>query len=183
MYDMSCDGCGRSFGSGSYNSRYCSSSCADSHADFMQRSRGYGSSSSNSDTSHTGSQPLSAEFIILVATGIYLWKFMKDSWNAMIEWREFEPVTQHILHIFHYIFYKPLHFSTVIHSFFTDYEVKHGLLIFFIKWFVIFTYLFFLTCIYASIIIKLHDRKLNWVWVLFMLSPIITHLIWKYIIL
>ena len=184
MYSHYCNGCGRHFESVSMNDTYCSANCYSSNIEYKkQQARYQDGFRSNSDSNsggytYGGGQPaIPIELIIFGAAGYV-------AWDSVKRWSEFEPITSHILLVFHYNFYKPLHFSTNIYSYLTRVDRIHdlGVWFFFLKWFAIIFYVIFIFCLYITIIDALNKKGLTWLWVLFLISPIITHGIWYFFI-
>lgn len=181
MHTCRCRRCGVSFQSGNYNSTYCSGACASSDRnDKIEKMklekirRGDGSDRNNNVVE--GEYP--SEIIIIGMVGAAAWA----AWESIKNWQTFEPVTRHILQLFYYIFYKPLHFSTDIHSYFSTLELKHGTWMFFVKWGVVGFYVIFIVALYLVVIESLNRKGLHLVWILFLLSPLITHGIWYFFI-
>lgn len=179
MYSCYCKRCGCGFQSSNYNSNYCSHVCADNERFELEEkakmaNNGQQRSSALSGT-HDGGGGIPFELILVIAVGV-------TAWDSMKKWEQFEPVTRHILHLFYYIFYKPLHFSTNIHAYLTKLEVKFGGWMFFVKWGTVIFYVLFIFALYLVVIEMLNQKRLNWVWILFLLSPLITHGIWYFFI-
>lgn len=184
MYTCHCRRCGVPFQSSNYNSNYCSHACVNNDQFDMQRQREheeYNRNRLNSGSSHNysgGGGGVPAEVLILGGVAAAAWA----AWESIKNWQTFEPVTRHILHLFYYIFYKPLHFSTNIHFYFSKLELKHGTWMFFVKWGVVSFYVIFIFALYFVVIEMLNQKRLHWVWILFLLSPLITHGIWYFFI-
>ncbi len=184
MYSHYCNGCGKHFHSVSMNDNYCSIGCSSSDIEYKRQQARYNdgfisnSDSSSGSTSYVGTQPaIPIELIIFGTVGYFAWHWIKN-------WSEFEPITSHILLIFNYIFYKPLHFSTNIYSYLSRVDLIYelGVWFFFLKWFAIIFYIIFILCLYIMVIEVLNKKGLTWLWVLFLISPLITHGIWYFFI-
>lgn len=184
MYSHYCDGCGRHYESISMNDNYCSAGCAASDMDYKRQQAEYnriGSSNNDSSSSNYnysgGQKGIPLEVILFIAAA-------SVAWDSMQKWDRFEPITSHILLVFNYIFYKPLHFSTNIYSYLSGLSDLHDLggWFFLVKWFLIIFYILFVLAFYIVIIDMLNQKRLAWIWILFLLSPLITHGFWYFFI-
>ncbi|QDB82212.1 hypothetical protein [Acinetobacter pittii] len=176
MYTNSCNYCGTRFSTDNYNKVFCSGHCADNYRTAMQNKN---TPTTRTHTQHdhniTPAPGISIEAVIAIAVGGIAWESMKN-------WDEFEPVTSHILLAFNYLFYKPLHFTTNIYDYFTSIEQDYGHWISVVKWGGSIFYVLFVFSFYLAIISMLNEKKLTWVWVLFLVSPLITHGVWYFFI-
>jgi hypothetical protein len=184
MYSHYCKGCGKHFYSVSMNDNYCSANCASIAMNYKRQQAADQESFRSNRNSDAGSyhsggaQPaIPIELIVIGTAGYFVWEVLK-------RWDEFEPVTRHILLIFHYIFYKPLYFSTSIHSYLTGVDQLNelGAWFFFVKWFAIIFYIMFVFSFYIVIIEALNKKGLMWLWISVLISPVITHGIWYFLI-
>lgn len=168
IYHHTCGYCGNHFTSTQHNSYYCSSSCKS----YDQYSQKVTSSRNNSNNESSGGELIPAAIFLTAAYFI---------WTSIRDWQNFDAPTKQLLFVYHYIFYKPIKFSTTIYDWIGSFHTSYPTLIFILKWGAAGFYIFLLIGLYAVIFEALKDIGLGmWRWIILFL-PLISYGVFTFI--